>query len=307
MPRSIAVRIGTALVALVVGSLGLVPSASADAPFAYGWWTATNLGRLPDLDGLLPEIVGPIALPNPDVPADGMLVQGGPIDPVAYGALVYDIDPDSAADQLVLPLPSGVVAIPGTALRLCPLVSSSLRPDVGGPIADAPGYDCASEVAGALNPEGTAFTFPVGGLLVDGLLAVAVLPTLPSDRVVLAAPGVDSLVVAGAAPTEEPEATTPTTLPPGLAVTTGGGGGGSSFSAPSFTPAAPLAASAAPVAAPSSPVAAPTAPAGFPVPIPDEAKPFAVVALATALLVAASLWYRAGRPASEQPLASASA
>jgi hypothetical protein len=294
MRRSTIVRRGGAVAALLVATIGLGPSASADAPFAYGWWSATNLGPLPTAGGALPDVLGPIAVATPDVPADGMLVQGGALGPIAFAALVYDLGPDGAAAQLVLPVAEGTTVVPGTTLRLCPLSEPDIRPDVGGPMADAPAYDCSTEVTGTANPEGTAFAFDVAELLVEGVLAVALLPSLPADRVVFAKPGDDTLLAEGAAPIEAP---TSTTLPPSLAVPSagGGGGGGTSFSPPVFSPNLPLPAAPVGAAAPATPAATPVAPAGFPAPLPAAAaKPFLVLLLAGALLVAGGLWHRSG-------------
>lgn len=164
--------------------LGLgVPVARADAPVDRGWWTATNPGS-------------PVpAQAPPDVPADGLLVQGGAGDtPSALAGLIYEPEAGATAEKLVLKVVASSATTPGAVLQLCPLVSPVLNAQQGGPMADAPAYDCTRKVTAAPDDDGGSYTFQLSALASSGPVAVAVLPTTPTDRVVLAKPGVDSLV-----------------------------------------------------------------------------------------------------------------
>jgi hypothetical protein len=65
-------------------------------------------------------------------------------------------------------------------------------------MADAPAFDCAAPVTAAPSGDGASYEFDVAALGDDGSLAVAILPTTPTDRVVLSSPGAGSLVTSGA-------------------------------------------------------------------------------------------------------------
>lgn len=214
------------LVLVLVGAsscLGLgAPAALADAPVDRGWWTLTNPGP-----------PAPAQAP-PDVPADGLLVQGGPTAPVALAGLIFEPAAGATAQRLVLNVVSSSATTPGAVLELCPLSVPALNAEQGGPIADAPAYDCARKVTAAPGADGSSYTFDLRSLASTGPLAVAVLPTAPTDRVVLSKPGADSLVTstppvmfspepfpsepAASAPAEGPVAQAPslgtTELPP---------------------------------------------------------------------------------------------
>lgn len=270
-------------------------AAFADAPVDQGWWTVSN-----------PGAPAPVpAQPPPDVPADGLLVQGGPTDPVALAGLIFEPEASAVAQQLVLKVASPSATTAGAVLMLCPLDAPALKAEQGGPIADAPAYDCTQNVTAARSADGSSYTFALHALDTVGPLAVAVLSSAPTDRVVLAKPGDEALVTT--APTSvfsptpfpsEPESTTappdPEAEPPAL------GGGG----VPAITPPVP-AATPAPTVAPS-----PTAAAvrGSVVPPADAASTGgehhkAVGALLLALLATGcALWACAGRGPGLSPL-----
>jgi hypothetical protein len=164
--------------------------ASADAPTTAGWWTVAN--------------PGPFSLPvGSDVPKGGLLVEGGSgsapgaadSSPVAYAAVVYKFDAGATPGALTLKVPSGSASTPTAVLQLCPLKSDTFKAAQGAPIADAPPFSCQNSVTAALASNGSSYTFYVSSLSTDNELAVAILPTSPSDRVVLAAPGADSLPI----------------------------------------------------------------------------------------------------------------
>lgn len=156
--------------------------------------------------------------PPADVPTGGLLIEGGmgstsgsadacasladsPASAcTAYGGLVFAVPDGSALDTLTLTVhdASGTAlapdATPATILELCPLRSGALNPEPGGPMSDGPSFDCARNVSAAASSGGSTYTFKVGSLPPnDGVLAVAVLPTAPTDRVVLDPPAGHSL------------------------------------------------------------------------------------------------------------------
>ena len=169
-------------VALSIG--GFSGPAAAEAPTIQGWWASTNPGGLP---------VDPPA--PPDVPANGLLVQAGPSGPSAYAALTYDLDSGASPGALTLRLDGSAVATPAAKLVLCALKDASFSAEQGGPMADAPAYDCKRTASASL--DGASFTFQTAGLAGDGVLAVAVLPGDATTRVALAHPGASSLAVTG--------------------------------------------------------------------------------------------------------------
>jgi hypothetical protein len=146
--------------------------------------------------GKPPELGKPIAAPTPtDVPAKGLLVEGPPSKPVAYAGLVYNLPVGATASTLTLTVAANSVTTPKATLELCPLVNSVLNPAQGGPSTDAPPYSCTHSVSAAPNAAGSAYKFDVSQLVTNGSLAVAILPTTPTDRVVFDQPDGDSLAV----------------------------------------------------------------------------------------------------------------
>jgi hypothetical protein len=219
----------------VVSILIALP-AFAEAPAQQGWWIATNPGTVPGLG------IGFPAVAPPDVPSNGLLVEGGASasSPVAYAGLIYQVPVGSAVGALTLDVASGSATTPDGTLELCQLVQPTLVPDEGGPMSDAPPYNCSKSVIGNPASSGAFYEFNVAPLVADGVLAVAILPTSSAERVVFDQPEAGSLAASapavtvpsgstgnsGAAPT--PVATTsPTvTVPPPPALPT-----------PAFTPA----------------------------------------------------------------------
>lgn len=188
-----------------------------EGPQQQGWWWQGNAGSQQGLPTGAP--------PPPDVPAKGLLIEGGPgssrgsgdaCSPLAaapttacnaYGALAFAVPDGSAGATITLHVSdaSGTgeapEATPGSTLELCPLKSPSLNAEEGGPMADGPSFDCTHSAIAAANPDGHTYVFNVSRLPVnDGVLAVAVLPTAPTDRVVLNAPDGQALKMAPAQP-----------------------------------------------------------------------------------------------------------
>lgn len=215
-------------------SVIVVPTASADAPVAQGWWSATNLG--------------PLAVPAPDVPDDGLLVQGPAESPGAYAALAYEIPQDTTADRLVL-IVAPDTASTGAEVQLCPLVDPGFEPAQGGPIGEAPEFDCTQNTTAAPATDGTTYSFDISTLASTPTLAVAVLPTGVNDRVVFSQPGIQSLVF---------DPTAPGAFPPPTSAQSGG-----TMTAPPTTGGDDFAQGTAPD------FEAPSAPESFPVQTPE--------------------------------------
>ena len=179
-------RLGWFLLACI-GALGCLPlgatpaGADSDGP-QQGWWTVANPGT--PLPG---------SATAPDVPANGLLVQGGPSSPDAYAALVFNVPDGVSAGQLTLKLASNALSTSGVTLQVCPLENPVIKVEQGGPMSDAPAYDCSAPATATAS--GGAYTFDVSTFTSYGSVAVAILPTAPTDRIVFDQPGSDSLSV----------------------------------------------------------------------------------------------------------------
>ena len=238
--RRLAAVIGSAAVIAAVIVVTSVP-ALGQAPARTGWWSQASQGGL-------------AVPPPPDVPPDGLYVQGGPNSAFAYAAVRYDLGDGAGVGRLRLV--STGVASPAAALHLCPLLKPDFASAQGGPLAEAPAYDCAKPVAATVASDGS-FLFDASTLVRDGVLAVAVLATGPTDRVPLIRPGDDSLTVTPA-PSPGPTPVAAPDYTPGAASTGAQADAASgvttpAFSSPSFlSDAAPAVApgGAAPAAAP---------------------------------------------------------
>ena len=301
-----------------LGALGVRPAGAA-APDQQGWWWTLNPGSVP-------EVGQPAPPPSPpDVPAKGLLVEGpagssaptgaapsAPVGgssnasaPVADAALVYYLPVGGSASTLTLHVAAKSASTPTATLELCPLVNPVVNAEQGGPGADAPPYDCTHNVSAAASAGGGTYQFQVGELATDGALAVAILPTNPTDRVVLDQPDANSLTEqappagSGAVPqttstsnglTQTPSFATPFAASvPTFAIPP--------FGAPSPATGSPPAAPASPAG--SSPAAAsPRSYSGIPVLgvfNGDNASPLTVALVCAGLLGGAALWFMAGR------------
>jgi hypothetical protein len=304
-----------------VAGLGANPAGAA-APDQQGWWTTLNQGNVP-------EVGKPAPAPTPpDVPAKGLLVQGpsastpasaptaaaptpASSSPVAYAGLVYYLPIGATASTLTLTVAANSASTPMATLELCPLVNPVLNPEQGGPIADAPPYDCTHNVSAG--PNGSAYQFQVSDLVTDGSLAVAILPTSPADRVVLDQPDANSLTEQAAPasavpqPQDSSSGATPisalsTPLPEALPSF-----GISPYGAlPGPTPAPSAGGSAAPAAPPAAPAPAAAAPrSSSAIPVfgtlaGDSASPLTVALVMAGLMGGAALWFVAGRRRSDE-------
>lgn len=204
--------LGAVAVALSVAGAPLAATpASAAAPDAQGWWWAP---------GSSTAVTAPVA--PPDVPADGLYVQGGvgTTSPGAYAAVVYLIPAGATiTGPLTLTVAAGSATTVGATLEACPLLDPTIHAEQGGPASDAPAYDCRTHAQATLAPGGTTFSVPVAGLASHGALAVALLPGAGAERVVLDRPGSSSLDVSA-------PASSGTSFAPGGAGSGGAGSGG---------------------------------------------------------------------------------
>jgi hypothetical protein len=303
--------IGAIAFAMVGYGVPRVSAQSAAAPDEQGWWTVTNPGS---------PLPSP---PAPDVPAGGLLVQGGTSasKPAAYAALIYFVPSGDTASALTLDIAPKSATTSGATLEICPLVQQTFVPEQGGPMSDAPAYSCTLHST-ASPSAGSKYVFPAASLANGGVLAVAVLPTKATDRVVFAKPGDQSLGFVSS-PTDTTPAATGQALPPASGPTR-------APSAPQAAPTNTPAASVAPVpvaAAGTGPSLAPAEPGGSS-PVHDsggstsgaataqgsgnlaavsfgtsKANPFAVGAAIAAVVALAALWAiaRRGRDPSRSP------
>ena len=157
-------------------------TAGADALQQQGWWTAANPG--------LPAGSGVVA---PDVPEKGLLVQGGASSPSAFSALVFQVPDGATVGQMTLNVTANTVSTNSATLRICPLVETTIKPEQGGPMADAPKYDCARQTTAKAT--GSSYKFNIASLVDAGTLAVAVLPSGTTDRVVFDQPDANTLAI----------------------------------------------------------------------------------------------------------------
>jgi hypothetical protein len=275
--------------------------ARAAAPRDQGWWTVTSLA--------VPG--APVAIPGPpDVPARGLVVQGGGGGaPTAYSALLYELDPGTTASSLSLAVAPNTVTTPGAMLQVCGLLQPINHPEQGGPLTDAPPYNCGRQAKAA--PTGNTYKFDVSGMVVDNLVAVAILPTGPTDRVVLNAPDDSSLTTTQGGSSDTSSAAVDTSGGTGSSDTVPVSGGtsdvatgsapiGSSVGGDATAPVSvdqPTIAVPAPAVTPSNPASnlpfLPTATAGT-----EKATPLAVILLVAAVLGGVALWAFAGQPRS---------
>lgn len=285
-----------ALVALIAVQTAVflvlaAPGARADEPLQQGWWTIANPGG--------PSLPAP---PPSDVPSNGLLVQGGAAGPTAFAAVVYSLAQGVTVGQLTLTVARPSATTPDAKLEVCPLTSASIAPEQGGPMSDAPKYDCAHEATASPSADGKTYAFSVSSLVSNGSLAVAIVPTTSSERVVFSNPGASSLPVTQ--PIEQPPppansapgpASSPAPMPPAGGASLAGAppvGSGSSLPGPATTAPAPQ------VAPSPTPTTTPQ-PGGFAAASttsgPGKASPTAVGLTLGGVAVAAALWAYAGR------------
>jgi hypothetical protein len=278
--------LATVAVARAVGSA----DAAGTTPEKQGWWSATGA----PVPTLVPGVNGSTSA-APDVPDGGLYVAGSSTSPFAVSALRYRLPAGATATTLSLTKAPGSLMVPGTKVRACPLTGDrDFDPAEGGSLTDAPVWDCDRGVDGVLDPAGIAFTFPIGPLAADGVLAIAIVPGGSDDRIAFAGPDPTAL------PLTEPSPARPTTTR--TAVTTPGQAPSPRLPSVPRVPAPPVtasprAATPAPAAGPSggAPTAAPSATPTRPIGLASRAGRGAPSAMAGALgvaLLAIAVWWR---------------
>jgi hypothetical protein len=168
-------RVGVVALAFATSVVAGAP-AQAAASAEAGWWTTA-----------------PVAV-APDAPDDGLVVQGGPDpgQPFSYAAVSYELGVGEVPTSLTLIIAPGAVSTADAVLTLC-LLTETFGPEQGGPMTNAPSFDCAAQATASPTADGTSYVFDVSGLYGSGRLALAVLPAAATDRVVLAQPTPDGL------------------------------------------------------------------------------------------------------------------
>lgn len=183
---------------MVLGSLGLtlvMPSslAHANPPSLFGWWSSSNTGAVP------------VSIPS-DVPTGGFEVTEASA--VHAYAAVGQFTEGADVSALTFDLAPNTASVPTTALVACPLTNQNpFNPQLGGPIADAPAYNCAKPIPGVLSSDGKRIKFTVAGLARDGYLGVAIVVS-GNGRQVFTRPTDDSVTLGASSepePTGDPE------------------------------------------------------------------------------------------------------
>lgn len=267
------------LIVAVSVVLCMTPAASfADASPQSGWWTTAP------------------AATAPDVPAGGILVQGGPTAdrPLAFGAVDFVLTPNKAPGVLTLAVAANSATTPNASITACPL-TKTFSAAAGGPMADAPTFDCSAKATATRSADGKIFTIDTATLARNNAVAVALLPTVVTDRIVLDKPDGSALSTSGpSGPVTSSGVITSSPVNPSPAVGTTG-----------RTPVAPGTPAAAPAATPAAqpaPAAASGAPRAVVTRATSGAKSskvgFAFIAL---LVLTAALWLFAGNSHAESP------
>jgi hypothetical protein len=298
--RRALLRINAVGWALGLAVVGLAPMvARADAPTEQGWWTVANPGGLP---------LSPADATAADVPADGLLVQSGPINPTspcnctALAAVIYELKDGTTATDFTLKVAPNSGTTPVATLELCPLVNAGLHSEQGGPLGDAPDYDCKHHESAALGAGDSSFTFHVGSLVSDGILAVAIIPGDSTSRVVLSKPNSSSLATTESTSSgpafPAPSISAPSTTDSGSAPVTGGAAA-QQPSVPSLPQQSSVGGSdpgQTPVIAPSpAATAVATTPVAATSSTDKGSTPIAILIIVAGIAVASALWAVAGR------------
>jgi hypothetical protein len=279
MVQVMSARAAGALFVLILLVVATATPAAAAAPASTGWWTSSPV---------------PVA----DAPSDGLVVQGGSdvASPLAFAALLYDFASGEQPESLTLAVSASSATTPNAKLTACAL-TESFTPAQGGPMADAPAFDCATKATASASSDGSSYTFDVGSLAGDGTLAVAIIPTAATDRVVFDKPGPDSLQLAassGSASANDASATDASTSASDSFSATGG-----SFQIPSSpaTGALPPATGTEAVRAsePSTGGTTQRAASSAPISTSDNDSRLPTLLAIVLPVVAAALWLGAGR------------
>lgn len=231
-----------AAVAVLVGSslFGWSGTASAHVLDGVGWWWRLQPGGTP------------VPLPNPNVPQNGLMVEGAPDDPAtpepdgasAIAALAFTLDEGQAKPILTLTVVKDRSQTGVAPIILACQAGSPWTAGGAQPWATHPKPACTNPVQGQLSADGGSVTFDLTPLQFENKLNVILVPGIDPNvpganssifTLVFEGPTRDSIVTsAGAPPAPITPSTTPT--PPG---STPGVAGSAS---PSFAPSAPVSA-----------------------------------------------------------------
>jgi hypothetical protein len=189
-------------------------------------------------------------------------------------------------------------------LEVCRLLQPINHPEDGGPLTDGPPYDCSRKATAA--PTANSYKFDVSGMAADKVLAVAILPTQPTDRVVFSPPDDSSLATQGGSTADTGSGVSDTgpagasDSVPALGSDIAGsssapvGGGLSSDSTPSVAVGDSTIATPSPGVSPTGPANnLPFVPAATAAP--EKATPIAVILLVLGTIGGGLLWAFAGR------------
>lgn len=263
----------TAVVGLCLGLQLVAPLATeAAAPSIYGWWSQASVG-------------GVGSTTQPDVPADGMLVQNAPAGAIAISALQFSLQQGATVGQLTLNITGQpVITAPPIA---CP-ATTAFKAAEGGPWSDHPSYDCTASVTGSVNAASTEVQFQVTKLVLGQSLSLVVLAGGSADRIAFTKPGPDALAETNGALAPPSDAVTNPSVfvPPAQAIV------------PQFpiTPPQgnPVPAAAPPVAALPAPPRPPAVLAAGAVAQPQSFRQNVINGLALALILLAILYWSDG-------------
>jgi len=163
-----------AVVVATVAAAGAVVSSRVPAEAVQGlesgyWWQGQPDGApLP---------------PPPNVPANGLWVSGTQPNQVAIAAVRFQVPPDEAAPVLTAkvnsafpPAQASSAANAGPIVVLACPATPGWSPAQAGAWSARPQFNCAGAVNGTLSADGTALSFDLGGVVVDGQVNVALVP-----------------------------------------------------------------------------------------------------------------------------------
>jgi len=121
--------------------------------------------------------------PPPNVPANGLWVSGSPENQVAIAAVRFQLGTDEAAPVLIAKVNSkfppqqlAPVSEAGQAVVLACPATAGWKPAQAGAWSTKPQFNCTGAVHGSLNTDGTAISFDLGAVAVDGRVDVALVP-----------------------------------------------------------------------------------------------------------------------------------
>jgi len=121
--------------------------------------------------------------PPPNVPANGLWISGSGASPVAIAAVRFQLGSDEATPVLTAKVnsefPPAQVSSAANAGQIvvmaCP-TTGAWQPAQAGAWSSKPQYDCAGAVNGTASADGTAVSFDLGGVAVNGVVDVALVP-----------------------------------------------------------------------------------------------------------------------------------